>query len=564
MDTYNSELSSVKVCVRVRPFNNRERKQGSTCIIRMHKNATIVTTPETINLMRDQQNSQIFSYDHSFWSCSDSDIDVNNCQPISTQEDVYLSIGEPIVTNVLDGYNACIFSYGLTGAGKSYTLIGGNTEESKGLTPRICEGLFSRIGKLTNSPSNTSTPVNIRYEIAVSYLEIYAEQIRDLINPENKKVLKVREHPLTGPYVEDLTIIPAENFYAVNQFMLFGNKHRVTASTKMNDTSSRSHAVFTVYLSQIDKQTNKEILKSKLCLVDLAGSERVKESGVSGIHLKEAVDINTSLTTLGRVISALAKYSNEPSQSQCFVPFRDSVLTWLLKDSLGGNSKTVMIAAISPASISYEETLNTLQYASRAKQIVNRVSINSECREQLMVKLQKEIDALEKQLEYLRHVNFEDINERIRQINSVRDQMQQRQKMLEDLGMTWDQRIKETQHLQERTLQEYSKHNKTIRDSLQLPFLINMGGRGSGDCGNISIMESLIYYIGVGLTDGTSLHPVLKCSFEHNDDGVWVTPVETIIINGNILSGKQLLYHADKITMGGISFKFRVPIMAIK
>ena len=209
-------------------------------------------------------------------------------------------------------------------------------------------------------------------------MEIYCERVRDLLNPKNKKNdLKVREHPILGPYVEDLSKLVVKEYLDIDRLIDEGNKARTVAATNMNETSSRSHAVFTLIFSQKrhDKQTDliTECV-SKISLVDLAGSERANSTGAQGARLKEGANINKSLTTLGKVISALAECSSSGGNNAlsggkkvgtmkkkaAFIPYRDSVLTWLLKENLGGNSKTAMLAAISPADINYDETLSTL------------------------------------------------------------------------------------------------------------------------------------------------------------------------------------------------------------
>jgi len=429
-------------------------------------------------------------------------------------------------------------------SGKTYSMIGGNSEQTKGIIPRICCELFEYIKKADES--------KMKYQVELSYLEIYAEQIRDLIFPENNKNLKVREHPDTGPYVEELTIVPVENYYSVNQFIMFGNKFRHTAATKMNDHSSRSHAVFIIYLTQIDSITQENLFKSKLCLVDLAGSEKQKDSGVTGVNLKEAININTSLTMMGRVINALAKNSTE--KSSIHIPFRDSVLTWLLKDSLGGNSKTVMLAAISPSSVNYEETLNTLQYASRAKQIVNKVSINSSRNDLIVAKLKTELVSLEEQWNILKQTKFNEINQ-----DDLKQQILQRQKLLNELSANWEQRLIESQKLQMKTIEKYKTHMKTIRTNLQLPFFINISP-------SLNFDEELIHYIPIGTHKGTKIHELFNCMIEHNESGVYIIPHDNeISVNDVTLHEKQMLDHGDRIKVDeNIYFKFKIPIFAIK
>lgn len=295
----------------------------------------------------------------------------------------------------------CIFAYGQTGSGKSYTMMGRPEPEQKGVIPQMCEDLFRRIGELAISNGVQST-------VEVSYMEIYCERVRDLLNPKNKNNnLKVREHPIMGPYVEDLSKLVVKEYADIDRLIDEGNKARTVAATNMNETSSRSHAVFTLIFTQkrYDKQTdlNTECV-SKISLVDLAGSERANSTGAQGTRLKEGANINKSLTTLGKVISALAEISSRTMTSTIgglstglskkkieFIPYRDSVLTWLLKENLGGNSKTAMLAAISPADINYDETLSTLRYADRAKQIVCKAVVNEDANGKLIRELKEEI-----------------------------------------------------------------------------------------------------------------------------------------------------------------------------
>lgn len=319
-----------------------------------------------------------FTFDNSFWSHDTDD------PHYASQEDVYNSLGEEFLDHNFEGYHTCIFAYGQTGSGKSYTMMG--TPDRPGLIPRTCEDLFERIAQ-----AHLETP-NISYNVRVSYFEVYNEHVRDLLMPvapagQPPYYLKIRESPTEGPYVKDLTEVPVRNIGEILRHMRVGDASRTTASTKMNDTSSRSHAVFTIMLKQIhhDMETDETTERSsRIRLVDLAGSERAKSTEATGQRLREGSNINKSLTTLGRVIAALAdpkqqtpvKKQRNQHQHRDVVPYRDSILTWLLKDSLGGNSKTAMIACISPSD--YDETLSTLRYADQAKRIRTRAVVNQD------------------------------------------------------------------------------------------------------------------------------------------------------------------------------------------
>ncbi|OJD14654.1 hypothetical protein AJ78_05007 [Emergomyces pasteurianus Ep9510] len=369
---------NVRVVVRVRGFLPREIKRGAECLISMNpdtQSTTLMARPNSG--AQDPANARMlsrgkvledktFTFDNSFWSHNRDD------EHYATQEDVYNCLGEEFLDHNFEGYHTCIFAYGQTGSGKSYTMMG--TEEQPGLIPRTCEDLFQRI--------ESSESPDISYNVRVSYFEVYNEHVRDLLVPrtDTPYYLKIRESPTDGPYVKDLADVPVRSFSEIMRLMRKGDASRTTASTKMNDTSSRSHAVFTIMLKQIhhDLSTDETTERTaRIRLVDLAGSERAKATEATGQRLREGSNINKSLTTLGRVIAALA--DNKPGRmrkNKEVVPYRDSILTWLLKDSLGGNSKTAMIACIAPSD--YEETLSTLRYADQAKHIRTRAIVNQD------------------------------------------------------------------------------------------------------------------------------------------------------------------------------------------
>nr|XP_056721593.1 kinesin-like protein KIF1B isoform X1 [Euleptes europaea] len=370
--------ASVKVAVRVRPFNSREIGKESKCIIQMQGNSTSILNPKN-----PKEPAKSFSFDYSYWSHTSPD---DPC--FASQNRVYNDIGEEMLLHAFEGYNVCIFAYGQTGAGKSYTMMGKQEENQAGIIPQLCEELFEKI--------NDSSNEEMSYSVEVSYMEIYCERVRDLLNPKNKGNLRVREHPLLGPYVEDLSKLAVTSYTDIADLMDAGNKARTVAATNMNETSSRSHAVFTIVFTQKkhDPETDLSTEKvSKISLVDLAGSERADSTGAKGTRLKEGANINKSLTTLGKVISALAEVSKKKKKTD-FIPYRDSVLTWLLRENLGGNSRTAMVAALSPADINYDETLSTLRYADRAKQIKCNAVINEDPNAKLVRELKEEVTRL--------------------------------------------------------------------------------------------------------------------------------------------------------------------------
>ncbi|XP_027145851.1 kinesin-like protein KIF1A isoform X4 [Larimichthys crocea] len=377
--------ASVKVAVRVRPFNSREIGKESKCIIQMSGNTTTIINP------KQAKDNKSFNFDYSYWSHTTPE-DSN----YASQMKVYKDIGEEMLLHAFEGYNVCIFAYGQTGAGKSYTMMGKqDVKDQQGIIPLLCEDIFVKISDNTDN--------SMSYSVEVSYMEIYCERVRDLLNPKNKGNLRVREHPLMGPYVEDLSKLAVTSYNDIQDLMDSGNKARTVAATNMNETSSRSHAVFNIIFTQKrhDADTDNTSEKvSKISLVDLAGSERADSTGAKGTRLKEGANINKSLTTLGKVISALAEVDSMSNKNkkkkkvESFIPYRDSVLTWLLRENLGGNSRTAMVAALSPADINYDETLSTLRYADRAKQIRCNAVINEDPNNRLVRELKDEVSRL--------------------------------------------------------------------------------------------------------------------------------------------------------------------------
>ncbi|XP_078026230.1 kinesin-like protein KIF1B isoform X4 [Epinephelus lanceolatus] len=398
--------ASVKVAVRVRPFNSREMSKESKCIIQMQGNTTTILNPKA-----PKEPAKTFSFDYSYWSHTTPED-----PSFASQNLVYNDIGKEMLAHAFEGYNVCIFAYGQTGAGKSYTMMGKQEEGQEGIIPMLCEDLFEKINEDSNKEE-------LSYSVEVSYMEIYCERVRDLLNPKNKGNLRVREHPLLGPYVEDLSKLAVTSYTDIADLMDAGNKARTVAATNMNETSSRSHAVFTIVFTQKkhDSETDLSTEKvSKISLVDLAGSERADSTGAKGTRLKEGANINKSLTTLGKVISALAEVDNCTSKSKKkkktdFIPYRDSVLTWLLRENLGGNSRTAMVAALSPADINYDETLSTLRYADRAKNIKCNAVINEDPNNKLVRDLKDEVARLK---ELLRAQGLGDILDNLKDIQN--------------------------------------------------------------------------------------------------------------------------------------------------
>lgn len=318
--------------------------------------------------------------------------------PDSKQLDVYNLTARPIIDSVLEGYNGTIFAYGQTGTGKTFTMEGVRAvPELRGIIPNSFAHIFGHIAKAEG---------DTRFLVRVSYLEIYNEEVRDLLGKDQTQRLEVKERPDVGVYIKDLSAYVVNNADDMDRIMTLGHKNRSVGATNMNEHSSRSHAIFTITIECSEKGVdgNMHVRMGKLHLVDLAGSERQAKTGATGQRLKEATKINLSLSTLGNVISALV------DGKSTHVPYRNSKLTRLLQDSLGGNSKTMMCANIGPADYNYDETISTLRYANRAKNIKNKARINEDPKDALLRQFQKEIEELKKKLEEGEEISGSDIS----------------------------------------------------------------------------------------------------------------------------------------------------------
>ncbi|XP_077092722.1 uncharacterized protein kif16bb isoform X1 [Siphateles boraxobius] len=450
-------MASVRVAVRVRPLSQREVDLSAKVIIHVNGHKTsVLNRKETGELFGEREKS--FSYDFSYDS-------MNSTSPnFVTQEKIFKDLGTDVLQAAFEGYNACVFAYGQTGSGKSYTMMGNAGDY--GLIPRICEGLFHHISGVLQRDKAS-------FHMEVSYFEIYNERVRDLLPSTETQgcELRVREHPKDGAYVEALSRHHVQSYTEVGQLMHDGNRRRSTASTGMNHVSSRSHAIFTIHFIKalFDAELPCETV-SKVHLVDLAGSERADATQATGIRLKEGANINRSLVTLGIVISTLADLSigGGIKRKQNFVPYRDSVLTWLLKDSLGGNSKTIMIATISPADVNYSETLNTLRYASRAKNILNKPTVNEDSNVKIIRELRAEIARLKALLSAGNQmVSFEQPLG-----SSVEERLHQDEARVQELTKQWASRWKEIHNiLREDTVALRKEGIGVVLDS-QMPYLI--------------------------------------------------------------------------------------------
>ncbi|PLB44334.1 kinesin family protein [Aspergillus steynii IBT 23096] len=541
---------NVRVVVRVRNFLPREIERNAECLIAMDPNTQMTKlrapriNPQDEGKPKSQARGKIledksFIFDNSFWSHDQED------EHYAYQEDVYNCLGEEFLDHNFEGYHTCIFAYGQTGSGKSYTMMG--TPDQPGLIPRTCEDLFQRI--------EGAQTADMSFNVRVSYFEVYNEHVRDLLVPRTDPphYLRIRESPSEGPYIKDLTEVSVRNFAELMKSMRKGDVSRTVASTKMNDTSSRSHAVFTITLKQIhhDLSTDETTERTaRIRLVDLAGSERAKSTEATGQRLREGSNINKSLTTLGRVIAALA----DPKQGRQgkrkgkdVVPYRDSILTWLLKDSLGGNSKTAMIACISPSD--YDETLSTLRYADQAKHIRTRARVNqdhlsAEERDKQIAEMAETIRTLQLSVS-LATANKRETDMQNEKLEDYQQKVEKLQRMQEETKMVSECKIKQLQTENE----ALRNHLKLALDSLKNPIPPVTLEKRSTSLSTVSENDSY-------MSRGKENRPGSPTSdVETEPDLVWEDDEDTIRINDNQLEVQDMQSHMEDLLMDLSLFK---------
>ena len=451
----------IKVSVRCRPMNQKEKNEGfQSCV-------EVDSERGEVNVHLANMPKRTFWYDKAYG------VD-------STQDQVFQETAMPIVESVVQGYNGTIFAYGQTGTGKTFTMEGDfETEINKGIIPRSFDLMFNII----------KTTYNTNFLIQCSYLELYNEEVRDLLAKNHQQKLDIREDPETGFYVQDLSHWVVKAPKDMIELMLRGRELKVIKGHNMNERSSRSHCIFTIIVENSTKdETGDHIKKGKLNLVDLAGSERTSKikdvNGAEGLQA-ETIHINLSLTALGKVIHALA------SNKKQHIPYRDSKLTKLLMDSLGGNSKTVMIANIGPADYNIEETLTTLRYADRAKNIKNAPKVNEDPKDAMIKKYKEELERLKEALakanggiemsinEFVSdNVINMDTRERIKEIQNqfilekerIQNEADEKKKKLEaDKKMAEEDKIKLIEQLKKQEEEQNKKveEKKKIMDKLQ-------------------------------------------------------------------------------------------------
>ncbi|KAG5265366.1 hypothetical protein AALO_G00241610 [Alosa alosa] len=609
--------SNVKVAVRVRPMNRREKDLNTKCVVDMEGNQTVLQ-PAGTNLGKSDSRAQpkVFAYDYCFWSMDESEKD-----KFAGQDVVFQCLGESLLDNAFQGYNACIFAYGQTGSGKSYTMMG--SVDQPGLIPRLCSTLFERTLKEQREEES--------FTVEVSYMEIYNEKVRDLLDPKgSRQALRVREHKVLGPYVDGLSRLAVASYKDIESLMSEGNKSRTVAATNMNEESSRSHAVFNIILTHTLKDLKSGVSYAAypgraLCHLSVVSVARVGFQRAAALlkafdayflitvlttvlFLRDLISdaplctaprsckfqakhnpagqpyhshglsaskglcaftvqpfvcapmtapVTWSLTTLGLVISALADQGAGKNKTK-FVPYRDSVLTWLLKDSLGGNSRTAMVATVSPAADNYDETLSTLRYADRAKSIVNHAVVNEDPNARIIRELREEVEKLRVQLTQAESLKAPEL----------KDRLEESEKLIKEMTVTWEEKLRKTEEIaQERQRQleslGISLQSSGIRVGEDKCFLVNLNA-------DPALNELLVYYLKehtkVGSADSQDIQLCgMGIQAEHcvinitSDGSVLLTPYRNsrTCVNGSPVTSQQQLHHGDRILWGNNHF-FRI------
>mmetsp|Transcript_28772 Transcript_28772/g.66854 ORF Transcript_28772/g.66854 Transcript_28772/m.66854 type:complete len:1160 (+) Transcript_28772:115-3594(+) len=538
---------NIKVAVRVRPFNQREKDLGSPCAVSVNESS--------ISILNKGKEDKTYTYDFAYWS-------VDKSQPFATQDTLMTDIGDVILTNALDGFNGCLFAYGQTGSGKTYSVLG--SKEEPGVIPKTVAKLFAEKAKIDKDPSQEC-------HVSVSYMEIYQEHIFDLLSTkDDPPELTVRHHPKLGVYVQNLTTQVCQGPDAVQELLDFGTRRRAISATQMNASSSRSHAVFCIQLQRLQGEAPKageedfrNVLNAKINLVDLAGSERQSKTGAQGKVLKEGCAINKSLSTLGMVIKELSEAMSKGKVGTDTVPFRASKLTFLLKDSLAGNSKTYMLAAVSPAQDNAAETLSTLRFASSVKTIKTMARQNKSKKDEIIENLRKELEALR------------------RGEGGGGEQIQAQEQLIAEMKQSYQEQLAESEKMHEARKEALAEGGlnqahlqKMFGIEQNTPFLLNMAD-------DPSLAGTLLYYLpkgqkikigsdkdcqirftGIGITSHL-------CTISNEDDKRLSLSKASyegrVVLDGQLIqeSGNKPMRHGQKLFLGrAVAMKVSVPLMA--
>uniref|UniRef100_A0A8D1V7R1 Kinesin-like protein KIF14 n=1 Tax=Sus scrofa TaxID=9823 RepID=A0A8D1V7R1_PIG len=501
-DPLKVENCQVTVAIRVRPFSKREKSAEEPQVVFTNGKEVAVEHP-------GKRQVHTFTYDLSFWS-------VDERHPsFASQAAVYQALAAPLLEQAFGGFNTCLFAYGQTGSGKSYTMMGFN--EEAGIIPRFCEDLFAQVAKKQTQ--------EVSYHLEMSYFEVYNEKIHDLLvckgeNGQRKPTLRVREHPASGPYVEGLSTNVVSSYSDIQTEFVEGEEldHRI---------------------------------RSRINLVDLAGSERCWVTQSSGERLREGVSINKSLLTLGKVVSAL---SEQAGGKRAFIPYRESVLTWLLKESLSGNSKTSMVATVSPAASSVEETLSTLRYAAQARTIVNVAKVNEDMSARLIRELKAEIEKLKAARRNSQNIDPERYRLCRQEITSLRMKLHQQERDMAEMQRMWKEKLEQAEQRKLQVTKELQKAGITLQMDNRLPNLVNLSE-------DPQLSEILLYVIKEGATTvgkdkPDSRHDIRlsgvliadhHCTINNCDGTVTVTPAgeAKTYVNGKLISQPTVLHHLE-------------------
>jgi len=541
---------AIKVCVRLRPFNKRELQMDEVVCVEMPSETDVWL--QEVPGSSDPAHTKTFTFDRAYWS-----FDPDNQAKFHSQEHLMNDLGQEMVQNSLNGYNCCLFAYGQTGAGKTWSILGAPAPDLLGLLPRIIDKIFDQM------ISDSSDPVNpISFSCSATYMEIYNEQVIDLLRAPDARteVLSVRRNPQVGVYVEGLKNVPVFEKKEVQELLDFGVKTRSVGETCMNAASSRSHCIFTLETRRKKKSAEGVVTEvtSRLNIVDLAGSERQGKTQASGGRLKEGAAINKSLSALALVITKLAELAGKgDAKNADFVPFRNSKLTFVLQDSLSGNSKTVMIAALSPALNNYEENLSTLRFAQSVKKVKTKASKNEAKEGAMLDNLKAEVARLKAEL-----LNCEGSTEELSMREDIR--------AVEDLTKRYERDLE----AQRQEAQAFASARKDALLDMGLELAETTDGMGmqmkmnSAHLVNLdydpSLAGSLIYFVprsgsilvgsghechakfmGLGTFDKMA---ALACDQEFN---VSITPYEgRILVNGQRITSEQELFHGDRVIFG--------------
>ena len=550
--------SAVKVAVRVRPFNAREKSEGAELCVSMEGNMTKVFNQQT-------SYEKEFFFDYSYWShdgfVEDPETGILNKDSATSkyadQQTVFEDLGVGVLNNAWEGYNCCLFAYGQTGSGKSYSMVGYGP--NKGIIPIACEEIFKRI-------SGSSSPY-VEYKVSASMVEIYNEQVQDLLQPPQNRVkggLRIREDPKQGVFVDGMQAKSVGSYEEISAVLDLGNKHRTVAATQMNATSSRAHTVLTIDFTQIfyDEDSGKPLNRkqSKINLVDLAGSERASKTGAAGDRLQEGSNINKSLSTLGKVITALAKRGSGKLGKGEVIPYRESKLTRILQNALGGNSKTTMIAAISPATFNFEETLSTLRYADAVKSIKNQAVVNETPQEKLIRELKEENEKLKALLE---GKALPEGSASSRADDEIRRQYEQQieelRKAKEEAEKTWQERanapttpatgLPVLPQTQRPDAPHLSNLNEDPLLSGYIRHVFKPGANRIGKKNPDEMPDIVIEGLGIGIN---------HCTVILNDDEAKIIPSQDpnlkTMVNGKLLTSEQILENQDRVKFGNHNF----------